>query len=161
MAAQNATPEDYGLRVRSHPDGLLITARTKMRDSAELRLSFSGYCAQTTLFLRNREMQIANASLVERFLSQQSVFGRLLDQGDARKGAHLWRGVPGAEVARFLEEFQVSSKAYRVNGSLMARYIHACMSLGQATSLDNRAPVDPKQGARASLRRSSTRPSPT
>jgi hypothetical protein len=42
MAVENASPEDYGLRVRSHPDGLLVTARTKMRDSREMRLSFAG-----------------------------------------------------------------------------------------------------------------------
>ena len=53
MAQNDATPEDYGLRVRSHPDGLLVTARTKMRDAQEMRLSFGGVCPQTTAFDRS------------------------------------------------------------------------------------------------------------
>ena len=30
MEAINATPEDFGLRVRAHPDALMITARNKL-----------------------------------------------------------------------------------------------------------------------------------
>ena len=30
MEASNATPEEFGLRVRSHPDTLIVTARNKM-----------------------------------------------------------------------------------------------------------------------------------
>src|SRR3954453_20136886 len=40
MADQGLTPKAYGLRVRSHPEGLLITAPTKMRHAREMKLSF-------------------------------------------------------------------------------------------------------------------------
>src|SRR5262249_7626599 len=42
MAAAGATPRDYGLRVRKHPAGLLITARAKMRNGKELKLDYAG-----------------------------------------------------------------------------------------------------------------------
>jgi hypothetical protein len=126
MAAEDATPEDYGLRVRSHPDGLLVTARTKMRDSREMRLSFTGVCPQTTVFDRKESAQAANAGLVERFLSHHTNVNRYL--GRPTRGVHEWGQIPGSEVARLLEEFRVSPSAHRVNGTLLARYIHECLA---------------------------------
>jgi hypothetical protein len=125
MAQNDATPEEYGLRVRTHPDGLLVTARTKMRDAREMRLSFGGVCPQTTAFDRKPAAQAWNAALVERFLIHQTTLGRYADR-PIRK-VHQWRDVPGSEVARFLEEFRVSTSAHRVNGMLLSRYIHECM----------------------------------
>ena len=34
MEASNATPEEFGLKVRSHPDTLIVTARNKMGTGA-------------------------------------------------------------------------------------------------------------------------------
>ena len=38
MVDRNRTPRDYGLRIRSHPNGLWITSLVKMRESQTLRL---------------------------------------------------------------------------------------------------------------------------
>jgi hypothetical protein len=134
MDALGETPQAYGLRVRSHPDGLLVTARTKMRESTEMRLSFGGVCPQTTVFDRDAEVQSANASLVERFLAQQTTMGHYSEAKRESRGVHMWSSVKGTDVARFLEEFRVSSSAYRVNGSLMARYIKACIAQGELST---------------------------
>ena len=50
MAAQGATPIDYGLRVRTSPAGLSVTAANKMRRAQKVRLSFSGANPETVLF---------------------------------------------------------------------------------------------------------------
>lgn len=131
MAQIDATPDEYGLRVRSHPDGLLVTARTKMRDSTEMRLSFGGICAQTTVFDRKLDVQTANAELVDRFLTSQSTYSRYASDEREKRGVHVWREVPGVEVARLLEQFRVSASAHRVNGTLLSRYIHECMGSGE------------------------------
>ena len=49
-AAAGGTPRDYGLRVRKHPAGLLITARAKMRNGKELELDYSGAGIPTNAF---------------------------------------------------------------------------------------------------------------
>ena len=36
MEAANATPEDFGLKVRGHPDTLIVTARNKMGTGARI-----------------------------------------------------------------------------------------------------------------------------
>jgi len=44
MRQQNATPADFGLKVRAHPDSLIVTAQNKMRQSrlVERVISISG-----------------------------------------------------------------------------------------------------------------------
>ena len=39
MEASNATPEDFGLKVRSHPDSLIVTARNKMGSGSSIVVS--------------------------------------------------------------------------------------------------------------------------
>ena len=50
MELSNLTPEQYGLKVRTHPDGLNITAANKIRNGTRLQVSFSGQLSQTTFF---------------------------------------------------------------------------------------------------------------
>ena len=39
MEASNATPEEFGLKVRSHPDSLIVTARNKMGSGSPIVVS--------------------------------------------------------------------------------------------------------------------------
>lgn len=133
MAEQQLTPKDFGLRVRSHPEGLLITAPTKMRNAREMRLSFAGTCPMSTAFDRSLEQQTANADHVERWLRMQTASGRHTGK-HPRRSAQLWSGVPGSEVSRFLEQFQSSEAARRVNGGLLSRYIHVCLADNELTT---------------------------
>lgn len=127
MADQGLTPREYGLRVRSHPEGLLVTAPAKMRHAREMKLSFQGTCPMTTAFDRSREQQTANADHVEQWLRMQTAAGRHRGKHPTRS-AHIWADVPGSEVARFLEQFQSSEAARRVNGGLLSAYIHVCLA---------------------------------
>ena len=62
MAALNAKPEEFGLRVRTSDTGLEITARNKMRRAMKVKLSYSGDLPETAAFDmrdidRHRELQ--------------------------------------------------------------------------------------------------------
>ena len=50
MAAVGGTPEDFGLRVRRHPDGLLVTAQTKLRNARKVYVTFAGTMSETIIF---------------------------------------------------------------------------------------------------------------
>lgn len=127
MAAADLTPRDYGLRVRTHPEGLLVTARAKMRHARDMRLSYAGVCAQVTAFDIDPGAQEMNAERVDRFLRQNTVMGRLSEErGD--RGAHIWNDVPGEEIAGFVERFRISAGALRVNGPQLAQYMAACIA---------------------------------
>lgn len=67
MAALGETPEQYGLRIRSHPGGLLITAAAKMRDGIQVDVSFSGTISETIVFSRDKADIDDNFALTEGF----------------------------------------------------------------------------------------------
>ena len=46
----DAKPEEFGLRVRTSPAGLEITARNKMRRGLRVKVSYSGDMPETVTF---------------------------------------------------------------------------------------------------------------
>ena len=124
MASQDRNPREFGLLVQTHPDGLLVTASTKMRNAHGMKLDFSGSCPETTAFDSDAEVHRTNAEAVDAFLAE---IGRGVapEQHRKREAVWLWPYASGDEVARFLETFRFSSSAYRVNGALMANFIRS------------------------------------
>ena len=50
MVYLGKTPKDYGLRVRAHPDGLMITAAAKMRHGSYVDVTFSQTISESIYF---------------------------------------------------------------------------------------------------------------
>ncbi len=71
MRAQNRTPQDFGLKVRAHPDALMVTARNKMRNSqtVERVISMRGQSPETARLRSNENIIRANRITVERFIT--------------------------------------------------------------------------------------------
>ena len=131
MAAVGGTPEDFGLRVKSHPDGLLVTARAKMRHGKKMQLSFSDTISETIVFHRDPAIVDANFALTEDFV------GRIGD-GDQleRKGSGGLRsvGIDASEVVSFLDGFNTHEAARKAQGWLLARYIRSRVAEGELLS---------------------------
>ncbi len=83
MVDTRLTPADYGLRVRQHPDGMMVTALNKMAHGESREVTFAGQLVQTAFFARNAKRQQDNARIVERWLSGLSAF-RSYDDGHLR-----------------------------------------------------------------------------
>lgn len=81
MADSRMTPADYGLRVREHPDGMLVTALNKMAHGETREVTFAGQLVQTAFFSRDERVQTRRADLVERWVGSLSDFRK-----DARGG---------------------------------------------------------------------------
>ena len=58
MQSVNATPKDFGLRVRSHPDTLVVTARNKMGTGRSLRvlIGLANHFVETAILRRDRRV---------------------------------------------------------------------------------------------------------
>jgi len=71
MRAQGRTPKDFGLKVRAHPDALIVTAQNKMRNArtVERRISISGESLETPRLKSNQNILRANRQAVTRFLT--------------------------------------------------------------------------------------------
>lgn len=130
MAAQGATPKDYGLRVRTSAAGLSITAANKMRSAQRVRVSFSGAVPETVLFDVRPQVLNANNEALNDF-----VHSLIADEGQPavdRNSNLVWTGVDGDDVAsRFFERYKSDPMAWRVRPDLISRYIKSAVREGE------------------------------
>ena len=108
MQSVNATPRDFGLRVRSHPDTLVVTARNKMGTGSSLRvlIGLANHFVETAILRRDRSSLEANRQAAIT-LAGQLRRGRFPpEQGEQISGGRLVRRVPVQFVDAFLLAFR-------------------------------------------------------
>lgn len=129
MAAIDATPEEFGLRVRTSPAGLEITARNKMRLGTRVRVSYSGDMPETVTFDMRASTVTSNFRLLESFAARlDAAFPREPNKGS---GSLVWSGVPADEIVDgFLDDY-LAGKAPRVRPKFIADYIRKCEQFGE------------------------------
>jgi hypothetical protein len=127
MRRQRATPAEFGLRVRTHPDTLLITARNKMATGINLvgevrDISLAGRGIETARLYADQKRNEENFRIVDRFLSD------LVDRYGAAGGspngnAVLWRGVSAGMIRQLLVEFLVHPLNHDFQGDAIAEFL--------------------------------------
>lgn len=117
MVGAKLTPLDYGLRVRTHPEGMIVTALNKMCHSQKLELSWAGVLVQTTQLPKDGRIA-ANLATTTALLA-----GLGNPDAKAEREARVWREVPAAVVAKFIEGLQYPPESARASGSQLAAFI--------------------------------------
>ena len=104
MHANRRPPKSFGMRVRSHPGTLLVTARNKMRNAKEVNvsLSFSAFKAETPFMPSDEEENRRNLSLTSKF------FKSLSRPSEFKGGRRIWRGVSASQVFDYLNGIVIS-----------------------------------------------------
>lgn len=126
MASLKATPRDYGLRVRTHPDGLLITAVNKMRSGTEMELTYSNSIQQTVFFEKNPETHEDNLNLIKRIIKQ------LGKESEIKAKSLLWRDVAPEKIIEILGEYHFYNGSIRPD--LLQQYIQKQNDKNELTS---------------------------
>ena len=101
MFAAKQTPIEYGLKVRSHPQGLRITALSKMRRGTKRLLTFASQLVQTTKF--DKASIGENFRALERFVDDLNDWSRHPKQ----KNYLLKRGVSRSAVRDFVANLSI------------------------------------------------------
>jgi hypothetical protein len=134
MRRQRATPAEFGLRVRTHPDTLLITARNKMATGinvvGEVRdISLAGRGIETARLYADQPRNEENFKIVSRFLSDLAdTYGA---PGESPNGnAAVWRTVPADVIARLLREFLVHPLNHDFQGDAIADFLLSAATAG-------------------------------
>ncbi|MDQ0045032.1 Z1 domain-containing protein [Variovorax boronicumulans] len=102
MHANGLPPSKFGMRVKSHPDALIITALSKMRnaDDVQVAISYSGFGAETPLLpddiLRNQSNLQKTSKFLKGLLPPTLVGKRL-----------IWQGINKKDIANFLEDLEI------------------------------------------------------
>ncbi len=125
MALTKSTPEEFGLKVRSHPGRLVVTSAGKSRNAEKLSISYEGQFPKTIVF-DPRESQNNINALRNLVNNMSSCYMRQIDPKSPR---FHWEGVEPSFVVSFLLAYKTQEKAKRtVDPQLIAEFIERQLS---------------------------------
>lgn len=136
MARTSATPEQYGLKVASHPV-MLITSPLKMRTAKTLRLSYSGTLVQTVAFSTSNEVLSGNLAAAVALIQklprrlESPVFRSRDGIHDNWSQSYLWTNVPSVDVIAFLSGYQTPAEAGKANSKVITEFIQKMNEIGE------------------------------
>jgi hypothetical protein len=125
MEAANATPSEFGLKVRGHPDTLIVTARNKM-GSGELitvEIGLANKFVETAILKRDPTSLEANRECAIRLVQRLVAAGVSIDSAGHVPGGWLLRGAPVGPVQDFIAEFQNHPGSLLTDPAPLRRYI--------------------------------------
>ena len=125
MEEANATPEEFGLKVRSHPDSLIITARNKMGSGESINhlVGLANRFAETSTLLRDNSSLETNRLVARRLASELERAGCPILQAESAGQGLLLRDVPMDPVLNFIGSFVNHPRSYLTDGETVRRYI--------------------------------------
>lgn len=120
MEAASLTPEQFGVRVRSHPGRLQITG--KMGVAKPVRMSFSGQRKQTFIFDEtNRQLLDGNLDAARMLI--RSIGAEAFAAGEATGVRWLARGVASPVVLSFFEAYHFHADQPTLDSELVNGWI--------------------------------------
>ncbi|MFO1202484.1 MAG: Z1 domain-containing protein [Tabrizicola sp.] len=124
MELAKATPEQFGLAVRSHPESLIVTARNKMGTGKEfpMTVGLAGKLVETTRIRVDREQLARNRQSGQALAAAIKASGA--KRQDPSRGA-LFSGVSVDLIRDFLRVFRADASDPLTDPKLMADYIDA------------------------------------
>ena len=124
MELAKATPEQFGLAVRSHPESLIVTARNKMGTGREfpMKVGLAGKVVETTRIRTDRDQLERNRQAGQALAAAIKASG-LASQHPSR--GTLFSGVSVDLVRDFLRAFRADASDPLTDPRLMADYIDA------------------------------------
>ena len=120
MADMGATPEEYGLKVRTHPDGMLITAMNKMRNSESRTVTYSGKLVQITRYYRNNACNAKNIAYADEWLKSLNGY---VAPSTATRNNHLWKGVSPDAIIEFIQNITIHTSCFNASPKIVSQYI--------------------------------------
>lgn len=124
MELAKATPEQFGLAVRSHPESLIVTARTKMGTGREfpMKVGLAGKMIETTRIRADSDQLERNRQAGHALALAIKASG--VGQQDPSRGS-LFSGVAVELIRDFLRSFRADASDPLTDPRLIADYIDA------------------------------------
>lgn len=123
MKRLGATPREFGLRVRSHPGALVVTARNKMRRANEImfEISLNHELLETTRLRAAPAVIQSNNEVVAKWIDSLH-----RDLGPAKRSAYGmpgWDDVSKERIADLLSTFQTHPLNHDFQADALAEYL--------------------------------------
>lgn len=127
MATAHLTPLDFGLKVQTHPGGLMVTSAGKMRYGRKMRVSFDNSLVESHMLQKDASAIDHNFNVTDTFVSSLSAPTRT-------KGAdYRWDGVAGSQVAAYLSALHGHPSLPVAEPPKLAEYISKKLLHGELT----------------------------
>lgn len=127
LAESGGTPENYALKVRTHPGQLQITSISKMRHTRNIQVSWAGRLVETYQLLRNSDSKRNNLMATDSLLSDLGTPNKI-------KNNYLWMGISSDIVCDYLSRFRLPESLTKVNLDLICDYIRELNEVGELVS---------------------------
>lgn len=127
MEAANATPQEFGLKVRAHPDTLIVTARNKMGSGQRFRVSIglANRFVETAILRRDEQSMADNRRAAKRLADSLRKDGYRPESGEGINGGKLVKAVDVSHVIDFLSAFRNHEGSILTDSDPIRSYIEA------------------------------------
>ena len=125
MEAANATPEEFGLKVRSHPDSLVVTAKNKIGtgEMFKVNIGLSKKLIETTTVHNDLDNNAANLNSIKRISNALESSGKGLKTAERTSFGYLIKRAPVQHVLEFISAFRNHPHSIKTQGDPVRRYI--------------------------------------
>ena len=127
LAESGGTPENYALKVRTHPGCLQITSISKMRYTKQISVSWAGRLIETYQLPMDKGIKKRNLIATDNFISAQG-------KPEPKGNNYLWRNVSSDDVCDYLSKFKVADSLKKVDLDMITSYIQDLVHNGELTS---------------------------
>lgn len=114
-----STPEQYALKVRTHPGVLQISATNKMRSAITVQISWAGRLVESYEFKKDVSVIDSNFGNTQRFIAT------LPSSFIARPNAFVWYDIPAEQVINFFEGIQSLENLKKAEPRKLIHFISA------------------------------------
>ena len=127
MADAGGTPSDFGLRIRSSPDGLTVTSPAKMQHGRKVKISFAGTISETINFHTDSVRLGNNLAAAEALVSALGAPDRM----GVPLESVTWSGIEHDRVNVFLRRYVSHEAAQKAQSRALSDYIEGRVRDGE------------------------------
>jgi hypothetical protein len=121
-----STPEQYALRVRTHPGVLQISATNKMRSAITVQISWAGRLVESYEFKKDVSVIDNNFRCAQKFFSTLSAF-----KEPRRNNAFVWFDIPAEQIITFFEGIQSVENLKKAEPRKLIQFINTQLRNGE------------------------------
>lgn len=125
MEVARATPEEFGLKVRGHPDTLIVTARNKMGSgkTVVVRIGLGNSFVETAILRRDTASLSSNRLAAADLAKKPMPSGTLASTSEQIAHGYITRGVPVGYILEFISQFRHHPGSLLTDPEPLKRYI--------------------------------------
>jgi hypothetical protein len=112
-----ATPEQYALKVRTHPGVLQISASNKIRRATTVTISWAGRLVESYEFPKKQEVFASNLQATINFIH------KLNSKTVIKKDNYLWYDITVDKIKSLLQNFKLSENLKSADPANLVRFI--------------------------------------